>query len=865
MKFVGLVSGGKDSFYAIMESIRNGHELVACAHLSPRAHEDGDEGEMESYMYQTAASECIPMLVEECLGVPLILRQCVGRSKNTSLVYDKATQDQSETIEDEVEDLFELLAETKRLYPEVIAVSSGAILSTYQRTRIESVCGRLQLTPLGFLWRVSSQRNLLQAMLEDGIHAVLVKVASPPGLLPRKHLNKTISDLFYGGTFDRLKERFNFQVCGEGGEYETLVLDCPIFKKKLELTEIEIIESDDGVGHLVVKNCRAVEKDYHNDEWKHRSLVCRSDPGNSPDVPMHLSPAMRESSPYLNIPRLRILPKVKVLPGGLAHVSEIISQDTCHIEGDDDDDAKDADMAVLETKCIFETLKQTLKMIRWCNGPNKPTEAASSKDVVFVHLYLSNISHFAAINMYYGAFFGTLNPPSRSCVAVGSNVLPGGRRVMIDCLIQRGSGEFMRVQPSDINTLPESENSRFLKDALSNPHHNLRSTLHVQTISHWAPVCIGPYSQANTLRSGVIFCAGQIGLVPETMRLIEGGWKKQLEKSWENAASVLDALGVSLRSVISGIVYIGSDVVRNESNDIIGEIWNVCSHICHQSIDSNGLIIAGLIDENIHEKELYGGYEDYETYKEVMAARNIDVDHIQDTASSTDIPLLMVAVPQLPAGAHAEVELISATNLSSTWLSSQTVRTLDTCSYQDNDNDNIAHDVNNIWDLGYDGNAISSDNYSSESKNAVEIHACLRCIGNGCFANVFVVASLIPSFIATEISLDMDYVLSKMLKNAVNVLEHHACLNQNFVLHVRLFYDQNQGFDGSTQLRHSLRSQVYSIWTSRSAPATSVVPVDAIYLSKLSSITPFLAMQIISADLIHMETEMWIHNRTQNK
>lgn len=34
------------------------------------------------------------------------------------------------------------------------AVASGAVLSTYQRTRVESVCGRLGLQSLAFLWQV---------------------------------------------------------------------------------------------------------------------------------------------------------------------------------------------------------------------------------------------------------------------------------------------------------------------------------------------------------------------------------------------------------------------------------------------------------------------------------------------------------------------------------------------------------------------------------------------------------------------------------------------------------------------------------------------------------------------------------------
>ena len=41
-------------------------------------------------MYQTAASECIQTLVEQCLGVPLLVRACAGSSRDTSLVYDDA-------------------------------------------------------------------------------------------------------------------------------------------------------------------------------------------------------------------------------------------------------------------------------------------------------------------------------------------------------------------------------------------------------------------------------------------------------------------------------------------------------------------------------------------------------------------------------------------------------------------------------------------------------------------------------------------------------------------------------------------------------------------------------------------------------
>ena len=60
MKFVALLSGGKDSVYSTMEACRLGHTLVCGANLAPAPREGGGEGESaetDSYMYQTAGHE----------------------------------------------------------------------------------------------------------------------------------------------------------------------------------------------------------------------------------------------------------------------------------------------------------------------------------------------------------------------------------------------------------------------------------------------------------------------------------------------------------------------------------------------------------------------------------------------------------------------------------------------------------------------------------------------------------------------------------------------------------------------------------------------------------------------------------------
>jgi len=88
---------------------------------------------------------------------------------------------------DEVEDLYRLLERVVREMG-VKGVAVGAILSDYQRVRVESVCLRLGLTPLAYLWQ-RDQAELLNEMVRVGMESVLVKVACLG--LNGKHLGKT--------------------------------------------------------------------------------------------------------------------------------------------------------------------------------------------------------------------------------------------------------------------------------------------------------------------------------------------------------------------------------------------------------------------------------------------------------------------------------------------------------------------------------------------------------------------------------------------------------------------------------------------------------------------------------------------------
>jgi diphthine-ammonia ligase len=70
-------------------------------------------------------------------------------------------------------------------------------------------------------------------MVDAGLHSIIIKVACLG--LSAKHLGRSIADL--EPVMLSLAEKYGCNVCGEGGEYETLTLDGPMFPfGRIELT-----------------------------------------------------------------------------------------------------------------------------------------------------------------------------------------------------------------------------------------------------------------------------------------------------------------------------------------------------------------------------------------------------------------------------------------------------------------------------------------------------------------------------------------------------------------------------------------------------------------------------------------------------
>lgn len=127
MKVIGLISGGKDSIFNLIECVKKGHEIVMLGHLK----RPQNQGELDSYMYQTVGSE-MAEAIAECMDIPLITREITDKTVNFNLEY-------VETKNDEVENLFLLLKDALEKNPEIKGVSSGAIKSTYQKNRVENL------------------------------------------------------------------------------------------------------------------------------------------------------------------------------------------------------------------------------------------------------------------------------------------------------------------------------------------------------------------------------------------------------------------------------------------------------------------------------------------------------------------------------------------------------------------------------------------------------------------------------------------------------------------------------------------------------------------------------------------------------
>ncbi|MCZ4307984.1 RidA family protein [Vibrio atlanticus] len=87
-----------------------------------------------------------------------------------------------------------------------------------------------------------------------------------------------------------------------------------------------------------------------------------------------------------------------------------------------------------------------------------------------------------------------------------------------------------------------------------------------------APAAIGPYSQ-GTSYSDMVYTSGQLPLVPETMKFVEGGIKEQARQSLENLKAVLEASGASLDTVLKTTCFLSDMENFVAFNEVYTEVF----------------------------------------------------------------------------------------------------------------------------------------------------------------------------------------------------------------------------------------------------------------------------------------------------
>ncbi len=221
MKLASLFSGGKDSVYATDLAKRQGHDIICLMTIL-------SENKF-SYMFHTAAIE-LTKLQAEAMDIPILFENTKGEK------------------EIELVDLKKLIKRGIDKY-KIEGIVTGALFSEYQRSRIQKICDELGIKCLNPNWHIAQEEHM-RRVVNDGYKMIFPGVSAMG--LNESWLNKAVDNEM----IDKLvamDKKVGFNVAGEGGEFETMVLDGPIFKKRIVIDEYEVKKDSEDAFRMIVK------------------------------------------------------------------------------------------------------------------------------------------------------------------------------------------------------------------------------------------------------------------------------------------------------------------------------------------------------------------------------------------------------------------------------------------------------------------------------------------------------------------------------------------------------------------------------------------------------------------------------------
>lgn len=204
MKLGVLFSGGKDSLFACWKAMQQEEVVCLITVVSKNP---------ESYMFHTPNIR-LAALQAEAAGLPLVEVETAGEK------------------EEELLDLKRALLAAREQYG-IEGVVTGAILSVYQATRVQRICFELDLWCFNPLWN-ADQEAYMAELISAGFTVIIAGVFSAP--FDDSWLGKEIDRR----TLDELREiarKYRITLTGEGGEFETFVVDAPFFSRRIAIEE----------------------------------------------------------------------------------------------------------------------------------------------------------------------------------------------------------------------------------------------------------------------------------------------------------------------------------------------------------------------------------------------------------------------------------------------------------------------------------------------------------------------------------------------------------------------------------------------------------------------------------------------------
>lgn len=198
-----LFSGGKDSCYATYLAKKAEYEIACLISIFSK--------NPESYMFHTPSISMVKKQAK-VMELPLVTKKTAGIK------------------EQELEDLIDIIKQVKDKY-HIDTIVTGALKSAYQASRITAICDKLGLKCFNPLWQ-KDEIKYLHELVNNNFRVIITGVFAFP--LDKSWLGRQIDKKFIDEV-QILKEKYKIHPAGEGGEFETFVLDCPLFKRELKV------------------------------------------------------------------------------------------------------------------------------------------------------------------------------------------------------------------------------------------------------------------------------------------------------------------------------------------------------------------------------------------------------------------------------------------------------------------------------------------------------------------------------------------------------------------------------------------------------------------------------------------------------